>query len=245
MKKKLDWMNQNAFSQADLYMGSTTAIGSRFKIGIRDRFPVRFYAGYDDSGSDITGDVRWTGGFNWGNITKWGDRRNTDSHYRYGNFMLERKTDLIAGISLRNEARYQISNGNLLGSEQFGLGGWETVRGYDERESSGDQGWLVRNEIWSPRLSLSEWITMAKWGDLHELNDNLQGYLFWDYGVTMNRRLLPNENPDTELSSVGLGLRYRISNYFSLRADYGVQLLDTGANKRNDGRFHLGATVSY
>jgi hemolysin activation/secretion protein len=172
-------------------------------------------------------------------------RRNTPSTYRYGTFMLERRTNLILGVSLRNEARYQMSNNNLLGSEQFGAGGWETVRGYDERESSGDEGWLMRHEIWSPSFSFGEWATENKIGDYRKMKDQLQGFLFWDYAVTMNRRLLPSENPDTELSSLGAGMRYRVSTYLSLRADYGFQLLDTGANKRNDGRFHLGMMLSY
>ena len=37
----------------------------------------------------------------------------------------------------------QISDQNLIASEQLGLGGYTTARGYEEREANVDQGWFI------------------------------------------------------------------------------------------------------
>ena len=40
-----------------------------------------------------------------------------------------------------------LSNCNLLGSETFGLGGYDTVRGYDQRDINTDDGLLLSGQI--------------------------------------------------------------------------------------------------
>ncbi|MBI4026248.1 MAG: hypothetical protein HY360_14775 [Verrucomicrobia bacterium] len=69
--------------------------------------------------------------------------------------------------------------------------------------------------------------------------------MFWDYGSAENFRLLTGEDPHVPLSSVGPGMRYSITPYLSVRADYGFQLYDTGANMRSNSRWHIGAVLSY
>lgn len=172
-------------------------------------------------------------------------RRGSDPEYRYLNFELTRTTNLLWGVYLRHEASYQMTSGSVLGSEQFGLGGWNTVRGYDEREVSTDEGWLLRQEIWSPKFSLGDWMTQAQWGDFSWAKDSAQGYLFWDYGVGWNRTLAAGDSIHTDLSGLGFGVRYQIQNYITMRADYGFQLVDTLFNKRHNGRFHIGIMISY
>ena len=44
----------------------------------------------------------------------------------------------------------QYSPSKLVATELFTIGGYNTVRGYDENIVSGDQGWLVVNELRTP-----------------------------------------------------------------------------------------------
>jgi hemolysin activation/secretion protein len=161
-----------------------------------------------------------------------------NADYMYGIIDFERVTALPCGFTLSNRFKYQFSNSNLLGSEQFGLGGYQTVRGYDEREANGAEGWLLSNEIRTPPISLGEMVGFP------ELNDQLQFLAFWDYGVTGNRTLLPGEDPNLILSGVGPGVRYAINPYLSVRFDYGFQLKQATAGRHNS-RGHLGVIVAY
>ncbi len=56
-------------------------------------------------------------------------------------------------------------------------------------------------------------------------------------------------NPNIEMWGTGVGFRYTISPFVSIRFDYGWQLLDSGVNllfrSGNASRGHLGVTVSY
>ncbi len=56
---------------------------------------------------------------------------------------------------------------------------------------------------------------------------------FVDYGWTRSLHLLPNEDPNVFLLSVGPGLRYVINKYASLKFDYDFQLTDTGLGGPN------------
>ncbi len=383
----LAWINNNPFRQVEPVLSRGTELAETdLLLQVKDRFPVRVYAGYEDTGTDLTGDERWYTGVNWGNAflldhqlnyqfttasdlvklvahsgsyvmplpwrhtmtffgsyattkadianplfnlsgrswqvsgryavplprtTKftetltagfdfkqsnnnlefggaqvfntttdvdqwsldytgelqdpWGSTRisltgfyspggittrNRDSlftatrafakaEYAYGRFSGERVTRLPGDFSWLVRGVYQLSEANLLGSEQLGLGGANTVRGYEEREANGDSGYLVSMEIRTPPVSLGTTVGIPN------AVDQLQLLGFWDYGVAENYALLPGEDPHVQLSSVGPGLRYSINPWFSVRFDYGWQLYDTALSTRFNSRGHLGVMFSY
>lgn len=384
----LDWINSNPFRSATVVFapGNETAL-TDVEVRVRDRFPLRTYLGYDDSGNDITGDERFIGGLNWGNafgldhqvnyqftgstdidtlsahagsyviplpwrhrvtllgsygnvdanaagglftttgvswqagaryavpLPRWGSyqhetsagfdfkqsnsnlafggsqvfgnptditawlwnytgslpdtwgktsasltvtyspggltdhsrdsdyratRSNAESEFAHALFTLERLQKLPADFTYLLRGTAQIADGNLLPSEQMGLGGYSTVRGYEEREANGDEGWLLTNEVRTPPVSLGQVCGVSK------ATDQLQFLAFWDYGQTSNIDLLAGEDKHLILSSVGPGVRYSIAPWLSARFDYGWQLTDTGASDgRRSQRAHLGLTVSY
>ncbi len=390
----INWINSNPFRQVDMVFTPGQKFGQTdLLLKTKDRFPIRFYTGYEDSGNDLTGDERILLGFNWGNAMKkdhqfnyqytaddnfnklsahswsyvaplpwhhrlaffgshaeskadianrlfnltgtswqissrytvplpsftvslpslrdyvhevaagfdykqsnnnlefggaqvfntstdilqgtlgyngslrdtWGstalgvnlfyspgditaDNKETNFRaarafakpdYFYSRISLERVTKLPKDFSWIVKGTYQLADSNLLGSEQFGIGGFNTVRGYDEREANGDEGYLFSTELRTPSLSPASWFGISK------ITDQLQFLTFFDYGVTENNQLLPGEDPHILLASVGPGLRYALNPYLSMRADYGWQLYDTGNNKRYNSRLHLGVVVSY
>ena len=65
----LDWLNRNPFRQVDLVYAKGSELGKTDLVFRQiDHFPLRFYAGYEDSGTELTQDTRWLTGFNWGNV---------------------------------------------------------------------------------------------------------------------------------------------------------------------------------
>ncbi len=167
-------------------------------------------------------------------------RTAAEANYAYARVSLERLTRLPGDFSWILRGVGQVADGNLLVSEQLGVGGFSTVRGYDEREANGDVGWLFSNELRSPPFSVARWCHLGK------VEDQLQFLGFWDYGVAANRIDNPIEDPHVILSSVGVGVRYTVSRYFSLRFDYGWQLTDSGQSPTGDNsRGHIGAVLSY
>lgn len=161
------------------------------------------------------------------------------SGYVYDTVSLQRVTRLPENFSLLLRGTLQLSNGNLTPSEQFGFGGYDTVRGYDEREVNTDEGYVFTTELRSPPLSLGQIFHCPEW------QDQLQLLAFWDNGEAYNHTLLPGEASEIGLSSVGGGVRYTINTYLSLRFDYGFQLVRTGFDNDHGSRSDLGVVISY
>ncbi len=66
--RDIGWLNQNPFLRVDLIYSKGENQGETdIVLKTKDRFPVRFYTGYEDNGSVITGRDRILGGINWGN----------------------------------------------------------------------------------------------------------------------------------------------------------------------------------
>jgi hemolysin activation/secretion protein len=161
------------------------------------------------------------------------------SSYFYDNLSLERITHLPWNWSLVLKGTLQWSNENLEPSEQLGFGGYDTIRGYDEREVNTDEGYIFNTELRTPTISFGQIFGCT------DFQDQLQFLTFWDYGDGFNHTLLPGEPSDYLLSSVGGGVRYSINTYVSVRFDYGFQLIHTGFDSDHGSRSDLGIVVSY
>lgn len=69
LHEDIGWLNQNAFRDVNVVFTPGAAAGTTdVVLKTEDRFPARFYVGYEDSGNDLTGDERFITGFNWGNV---------------------------------------------------------------------------------------------------------------------------------------------------------------------------------
>ena len=63
------WINRNPFLQADMLMAPGDKPGTTdLLLRTQDRFPLRVFAGYEDSGNRYTEDDRLLAGFNYGNL---------------------------------------------------------------------------------------------------------------------------------------------------------------------------------
>ena len=148
-------------------------------------------------------------------------------------------TKLPHEFSLVLKATAQFANGNLLASEQLNLGGYDGVRGFEDRFGRGDGGLLLSAELRTPSLSLLAHVGCKR------LKDDLQLLAFYDYGAANVHDPLPDENRNFAISSAGLGLRYSIAEHISVRADYGWVIEDGDQTDAGKGRAHIGVTVTY
>lgn len=155
-----------------------------------------------------------------------------------GNFFswlgqVQRVQNLDENNRLIIQADVQLTPNGLLSSQQFVIGGGQSVRGYRQNVRAGDNGF---------RLSLEDQITVSR--DQGK-NPVLQLAPFFDLGVVWNVDDNPNRLlKQNLLASTGLGVIWKPAPNFNLRLDYGlglVKLDDKGDNTQDNGfYFSLG-----
>ncbi len=160
--------------------------------------------------------------------------------YAYARFELERLRKLPAGFGWLTRGTVQLASANLVGSEQLGIGGANSLRGYEEREANGDDGFVFVNELHGPPLN---WAFGVKAGSGPGRFDPL---VFVDYGRVQSKERLPGEPAHLTLASAGVGFRYSLGGHFNLRADYGWQLKRSGVSDLSrSSRGHIGVVLAY
>lgn len=145
--------------------------------------------------------------------------------------------------------RLQLSSENLLPSERFGIGGYDTVRGYKEREFLADDALILNAELRTPSFSLLNFFGGCN------CTDEMLFLAFFDYGLgALNNRNVGMQNiafigPKPGVTewfmSVGPGWRYTINCYLSARVDWGVKLHRSIFSDRSRSRWHAGFVFSY
>lgn len=155
------------------------------------------------------------------------------------------RVGLFAGISVAEEWQLQ---GRLVGQatgdalvpgEQFGIGGASSVRGYDEREITGDSGAAASLELWSPDIAKA--LSLA--------SGSLRWIGFVDAGWVSNRADAPcraavDNRTECHLGAVGAGLRYT-SGPLQARLDIAVPLRAAVRTGRHDTRAHFSVSYSF
>jgi hemolysin activation/secretion protein len=164
-------------------------------------------------------------------------RPDADPDYGYGKLNLKRGFVLPLNFSLTGAFNGQITTSNLMPTEQYGLGGYNTVRGYDERVANGDNAWVFNAEFRTPPGSI------AKIFGNQEVDDRIQFLGFWDYGFVGFNNAQPGQN-STYLMGAGPGLRYNIDRFVSVQFDWGFQLMKTPQGKAGN-RAELSVTAAY
>jgi len=142
------------------------------------------------------------------------------ANYFYGVLTLDRSTKLPWNFSLVHHLEGQLASTSLISSEQLSIGGWGTVRGYDERVLFGDQGLVLSMELRSPPVVfLRRFFPGVP-------EDRVTFLAFWDFGLVNTISPLPGDPATSTLTSVGVGVRYQLAGYVSARCDLGFPLID-------------------
>jgi hemolysin activation/secretion protein len=107
----------------------------------------------------------------------------------------------------------QYAHHGLPNVEQFGMTGWTTVRGFNERAIARDRGYVANLEVYTPDLAAN----MGLEGSFKLLGfyDLAQGFSFsFTPGATA-----PATNRHVTVASAGVGLRYNLRKDISARFD--------------------------
>ena len=158
--------------------------------------------------------------------------------YVYDDISATRLTRLPADFGWIAKVEAQASTANLISSERLGIGGIESVRGYDEYTASGSEGYLLTQELRSPAFGPLAWVFGKD-----VVDDKMQFDTFWDFGYVRDRKIAPGARMDTYLESVGAGLQYTVSRYVTVRLDYGFQLRTVPDAKKRGSQIDLAVDV--
>jgi hemolysin activation/secretion protein len=167
-------------------------------------------------------------------------RIGAKARYAYGSLSIQRLLTLAPGWDFMSRVVVQVSDSNLLSSEQIAIGGASTVRGFNENTFAGDRGVVWSNELLAPPLPLSL-PRLSKWGG--PLETRLLA--FYDMGDTGLHERYPVDTPRSTLRSTGVGLRTSFATNFSLTADYGWHLSKLPYATDRHRRAHVKATLAY
>jgi hemolysin activation/secretion protein len=144
-------------------------------------------------------------------------RYGSNCHYAYLRSAFTLVYPFYKEWTWKHYIRWQLSNRNLLPSEEYGLGGFDTIRGYKEREVNVDHAIVYNMEFHAPAFSFFK---------KKSVNDRLDLFVFGDIGYGVKNVNAPKEKKDYFLASCGPGARYNITPYLAVRAEWGVQLKD-------------------
>lgn len=166
-------------------------------------------------------------------------RGGANNRYLYSRLAISPILEIGYGFTMHTKLRGQISSTNLLASEQFGLGGWDTVRGYQVREVNADNVFIANLEFRSPPIKVMGRINKVP-------KDELLFLVFMDYAYGRNHKVYPGEVDHNNLMGVGPGVRYNIPPYISFRGDLGFKVWQPEqSGNHTQWRFEFGVIASY
>ena len=134
----------------------------------------------------------------------------------------------LARVQRFNEEFYAILRGHhqaafapLPFAEQYGLGGINTVRGYNQSAFLGDSGYNVNAEL--------------RWAPLDKHREMLEFGVFFDHGASSLQRPFVGELPNASISGAGVGVHLRLPEETYIRAELGFPIGNNEIVER-DGR---------
>lgn len=191
----------------------------------QDQRELNFYLGYSQNiagGNDGTDDVFKA------------SRHDARAAYRIWRFGFTHTATFFKEWQYRLKLDGQYSPDALIAAEQFGMGGAESVRGFNERYSTNDNGHRVNMEVYTPEFGRLLGLDTAR--------VRLLG--FYDTGHTSRNFPQPGELHRMSLDSVGFGIRMSYGTHLTVRGDFAQVIHDgtqtnTPTGRTNSNRLHF------
>ncbi len=184
------------------------------------------YFGFNFIKTDAGGQTSFSPKFNFGTAGFLGSfsrghsllsREGTGGFFFKYEQSLNRIQRMFWGSYLTVRTQLQLASRTLASSEQFQLGGADSVRGYPEGDYLADAGGCVNFDWFFPSYFIpADWKLVGQ--DL-PLRRQIEPVLFVDVGGGKLKRTLAGERDGKLLSGAGAGLRFNFK-YFSLRLDW-------------------------
>lgn len=148
---------------------------------------------------------------------------------------IQREQLVTRGYSIMVRVAGQMATGPLVNTEQFFIGGVDTVRGYLEAEALGDNAIALRVELRSP--SFAKHVGSAL--------DELNALVFFDAAEVRLIQPLPTTPGSTSLYSAGLGLRAKGPRNLAATLNLGVPFESTRYTTAGDPRLQFSVAYAF
>jgi hemolysin activation/secretion protein len=203
------------------------------------------YFGFDFTKTDSRGRTTFSPQFNFGTSGFLGaSHRNHPTSSREGTggffFKYEQSLNRVqkmfwdSYISLRTQL--QLASHTLASSEEFQLGGSDSVRGYPEGDYLADNGGVLNFDWVFPMYIIPKTWKLA--GQDTPLRQQIEPVFFVDVGGGELKKVLPGESRDKFLAGVGGGLRLNFK-LFSLRLDWAKAIGDKQTSGSGPSTFYF------
>jgi hemolysin activation/secretion protein len=173
------------------------------------------------------------------------DNRRFDASpsFSHLNVDVSHTQELPEGFQLYGKVQGQVADGPLVSSEQLSIGGLDTVRGYLESETLGDDGVVGNLELRSPNI-----------GDLlqKQMKDETgQGpakitvfnewrlFAFTDAGRATVLDPLPEQQSQFDLWSYGVGTRFKMFDHLNGMVAYSVPMISQAYTQARNPRVNF------
>jgi hemolysin activation/secretion protein len=161
-------------------------------------------------------------------------RSDGDPQFAKATAEIQRLQRLTEDFNLLVGARGQISDGPLLSSEEFGVGGFNIGRGYDPSEIVGDEGVAGKLEL--------------QWNSPHTtpLVEKYQVFGFYDIGKIWNDDPTTAADKTNSVASAGVGVRADIVNDMKAGVAVAYPLTrDVETEDDKDPRFYMNLSKQF
>jgi len=133
------------------------------------------------------------------------------------------------GFQIYARMQGQVADGPLVSSEQFSVGGFDTVRGYYESEVLGDNGVVGNFEVRWPNFG-PKFQELFKEADGQPLKrpvfNDWRYFIFVDMGIATILKPLPEQQSQFDLWSYGFGARFKFIDYVNGMVFYSMPMID-------------------
>lgn len=154
------------------------------------------------------------------------------------NLDLSHTQEAPLGFQLYGRFQGQAADGPLVSSEQFSVGGLDTVRGYLESEVLGDKGIVGNFELRSPNIGarIQEFVSEQS-GDAQlpvAAFNEWRVFGFFDTGVAEIMHPLSEQQAHFHLWSYGVGTRFKVLDYVNGMFVYSVPMITQAYTQAKD-----------
>ena len=149
---------------------------------------------------------------------------------------LNRTQKMFLDSRIFMRTQLQVASHTLASSEQFQLGGADSVRGYPEGDYLADTGGVLNFDWVFPMYIIPKTWKLAK--QTLPLRHQIEPVFFIDLGGGRLKKILPGESKDKFLAGVGGGLRMNFK-FFSLRLDWAKAIGDKQTSGSGPSTFYF------